>query len=235
MGKTVVAALYELQQLDLDMDRLATEAEALERALAEDAVRPAREAAARARRQMEREKKGASEVEEALRELDARIQKQETRLYGGGTATRDLGALQTELSHLKEAHAQQEERVLAAMLTLEDAEGTAARAAAAQAEAERDWQNRRAELAERLAASQTEAAELRGRRETQAQAIDAAALGRYESLRRGHGGRGVALVQNGTCQACRVGVTSGALQRARSGTELVPCNNCGRILYVRSA
>jgi predicted nucleic acid-binding Zn-ribbon protein len=234
MGKTVVATLYDLQQLDLDLDRLATEAEALQRALAEDAVRPAREAAARARRQAERERKAASEAEAVLRDMEARIQKQEARLYGGGAATRDLSALQTELGHLKDTHAQQEERVLAAMLALEEADAAVARAAEAQSAAEREWRNRRAELAARLAAGESATAELRGQREAQARAIDPAVLSRYEALRRGHGGRGVALVQNGTCQACHVGVTSGALQRARSGAELVPCNNCGRILYVRS-
>ncbi len=235
MGRTVVATLYELQQLDLELDRLAMEAEGIQRALAEDVVRPAREAAAGARRQVARERKAASEAEAILRDMETRIQKQEARLYGGGTAARELGALQTELSHLKDAHAQQEERVLTAMLALEEAEAASARAADAQAVAERDWESRRTELAARRAADEAETAELRGQREAQAHGVDPASLSRYEGLRRGHGGRAVALVQNGTCQACRVAVTSGALQRARSGTELVPCNNCGRILYVRSA
>jgi uncharacterized protein len=232
MSRTAIAALYDLQQLDLELDRAATELEALRRALAEDATRSARESAARARARAERARRDAREAESAVHEAEARIQKQESRLYGGGAAMRDLSALQTELVHLKQAHADMEERALPLMLAAEEAEAEMQRAAEAYAAAERDWERRRGELGARIAAAEAALAGLRTRRETQVAAIEPAMLGRYEASRRSHGGRGVSLAQNGTCQACRVVLASGTVQRARSGAELVPCTNCGRILYV---
>lgn len=233
VSRAVVAELYELQQLDLEIDRSATEAESLRRALAEDVTRPTREAAARARARADRARRETREAELALQEAESRIKKQESRLYGGGTALRDLGALQTELSHLQSAHAAQEERVLALMLAAEEADVVTVRAAESHATAERDWVQRRAEISTHLKQVESAHAELRDRRDTQTAAIDPEALRRYEALRGSHTGRAVALVQNGTCQVCRVVLPSGVLQRARSATELVPCNHCGRILYVR--
>ena len=233
MSKALVAELFALQEIDQEIDRGRIEADALRRSLAEDATRPAREAAASVRRQAERARQEARSAEAALQDAEARIQKQEARLYGGGTGQRDLGALQNELSHLKAAHAEQEERVLAVMLAAEEAEAVAARAAAELSAAERDWERRKGELRDRLADMETAATDLRTRRAAQAAAIDPEGVRRYEAIRGTHGGRGVALVQGGTCQACRVAITSGALQRAKPGTELVLCPNCGRILYVR--
>jgi predicted nucleic acid-binding Zn-ribbon protein len=233
VGRAQIAELYELQLLDLEIDRSATEAESLRRSLAEDATRPTREAAARARARAERARRETGEAELALREAETRITKQEARLYGGGTAVRDLGALQTELGHLQTAHAAQEERVLALMLAAEEAQAAATQAAESHAAAERVWVLRRDELRLRLSQMESALAELRAQRDARTATIDAEALRRYDDLRRAHAGRAVALVREGTCQACRVVLPSGVLQRARAGAELVPCNHCGRILYVR--
>jgi predicted nucleic acid-binding Zn-ribbon protein len=233
MSQAVVAKLFDLQQLDLDIDRVLTEIEATRRALAEDATKPARDAATRAKRQAGEARRAAREAENSVHEAEARIQKQEKRLYAGETPVRDLAALQTELAHLRTAHTTQEEQVLTLMLAAEEAEGAAARAAEALQAAEHDWEQQKAHHLTHMGTLESSLAALRAQHDAQAAAIDADAVRRYDTIRRTHGGRGVAVVQGGTCQVCRVAVTSGALQRARSGTELVPCNNCGRILYVR--
>jgi predicted nucleic acid-binding Zn-ribbon protein len=233
VSRALVAELFALQEIDQEIDRGRIEVDALRRALAEDATRPAREAAANGRRQAEQARQEAHSAEAALQDAELRIQRQEARLYGGATGQRDLGALQSELSHLKAAHAEQEERVLAVMLAAEEAETAAARAAEELSAAERDLERHKGELRVRLADTETAATSLRARRAAQAAVIDPEGLRRYEAIRATHGGRAVALVQGGTCQACRVVITSGALQRAKPGTELVPCPNCGRILYVR--
>lgn len=233
MSKAIVATLFDLQELDLELDRLEGERETLRRRQDEDATKSEREAALRARKRGERARDEARTAEAALHEAEARIQKQEQRLYGGGTGARDLSALQTELTHLKAAHTDQEERVLALMLAADDADTAARAAVAALRQAERDWEAQRAQIGTRLAQEATQVDDLRARRARQAATIDAEALRRYDTIRRTHGGRAVALVQANTCQACHMAVTSSALQRARSGTEMIPCGNCGRILFVR--
>jgi predicted nucleic acid-binding Zn-ribbon protein len=232
VSRAAVADLYALQALDLEIDRRAGEQDALSRAAAEDATRPARETLARAGHQAQQARAAAQAAEAALREAEARIQKQEQRLYGGATASRDLAALQTELAHLKGAHADQEERALTVMLAAEEAEAAERQAREALSGAARAWEQRRGELRTRLTQEAAHLSDLRARRATQAAAADAEAVRRYDAIRRTHGGRAVALAQGGTCTACRVVVSSGTLQRARSASELVPCTNCGRILYV---
>ena len=54
----------------------------------------------------------------------------------------------------------------------------------------------------------------------------------YETIRRQKGGTAVAIVQQRTCQSCRVGLTPSQEQRARIGNDPVLCHSCGRILYV---
>lgn len=233
MSKSVVADLFALQELDLEIDRVAGELEALRRGMTEDATRAPRETVLRARKRAEQARGAARDAEAALHELEARIQKQEQRLYGGGTGSRDLGAMQTELTHMKASHSEQEEGVLERMLAAEEAESAARKAVGALREAERAWETKRQEMGARVAADEVRLGEVREQRETHAATIDAETLRRYDGLRRAHGGRAVALVQANTCQACRVVVGSAALQRARAGAELVPCPNCGRILYIR--
>ncbi|HEX9057507.1 MAG TPA: C4-type zinc ribbon domain-containing protein [Ktedonobacterales bacterium] len=232
MSRAAITALYELQQLDLEMERVATDLDALRRSLAEDATKPTRDAAARARTVAERAQREAREAEAVVHEGEARIQRHEARLYGGGTAMRDLSALEIELTHMRSAHAQQEEHALKLMLAAEDAQAAAQRAVQAHTAAERAWSERRNELRSRVTERESALGQLQQRRVEHTASIDAESLRRYEAVRRAHGGRGVALVQNGTCQACRVAITSGALQRVRASVELVACQNCGRLLYM---
>ena len=90
----------------------------------------------------------------------------------------------------------------------------------------------RAQLATKLAGAEARLADLRTRRDAKAVPLPPDALARYESLRRTRGGRAIAEVKGGTCQTCRVSLTTATLQRARAGSGFVPCSNCGRILYV---
>ncbi len=161
MSQAVVAKLFDLQQLDLDIDRVLTEIEVTRRALAEDATKPARDAAARAKRQAGEARRAAREAESSVHEAEARIQKQEKRLYAGETPVRDLAALQTELAHLRTAHAMQEEQVLTLMLAAEEVEGAASQAAEALQAAEHDWEQQKAHLRTHMGTLESSLAALR--------------------------------------------------------------------------
>jgi predicted nucleic acid-binding Zn-ribbon protein len=167
VSRAVVAALNALQQLDLEIDRGVTELEAVKRTLSEDVTRAAREAAASARKAAERARRQAQDAEQAVHVAEGRIRQQEGRLYGGGTAVRDLGALETELVHLKMVHAKQEEDTLTLMLAADEAEEAAATAAQAYRVAEQDWRRRQRELQARAAQLEVVLTSLRARRQTQ--------------------------------------------------------------------
>ena len=63
--------------------------------------------------------------------------------------------------------------------------------------------------------------------------MDASSLGLYENLRRVKQGRGVARIERGTCQGCRLSLPTHLVQRVRTGGLLVQCPSCERILVTR--
>lgn len=231
MTRAQVAELWTLQQLDSELDRLGAEEEATRRALAADPSQPARARLHAGRRAAADRAHALRDAEAALDDTQTRLKRQEARLYGGGATPKELGALQQEIAHLQATRVAQEEAVLAAMLAAEEAQAAVAKLEAALREAEQQRGREETELEARLASLGERMAGLRERRTAHAAGCDAAILARYELVRKARGGRGVAEVRGGVCQACRVSVTAATLQQARAATELVACPNCGRILY----
>lgn len=232
MTRADLAQLWALQAHDLKLERALAERDALDTALATDRAAAARAALAREQRRAQARAAQQREVETTLDVTTTRLRQQEGRLFGGAVGAKDLGKLQHEIEHLQALRAEQEEAVLGAMAASEAAE-VAVRAlrdglAAAEGEQERE----RVGLRERLAQAPAQLARLRAERDALAATCAPKLAARYNALRRSHGGRALAEVHNGVCQACRVTISDNVLRRARTGAELVPCNNCGRILYI---
>jgi predicted nucleic acid-binding Zn-ribbon protein len=62
--------------------------------------------------------------------------------------------------------------------------------------------------------------------------IDKAYISLYETLRKRRQGRGVAKVEQGMCQGCRIHLPVNKMQQVRTGHNLVQCGSCERILYL---
>lgn len=231
MTRAQVAQLWALQQLDSEIDRLAAEEEAARRALAADPTAPARARLQASRRVAADRAREVREAEAGLDDTQTRLKRQEARLYGGSASPKELGALQQDIAHLQSTRAALEEALLVAMLAAEEAQATVTSHEAALREAQRARGHETVELEARLAALGERLAGLREQRAEHAAACDAASLARYEVVRKAHGGRGVAEARGGVCQACHVSITPATLQKARAAAELIPCPNCGRILY----
>lgn len=60
--------------------------------------------------------------------------------------------------------------------------------------------------------------------------VDADLLAEYRHLYERKGGLPVAVVRDGACSGCRVGLSVILANRVRRGEELCKCENCGRIL-----
>jgi predicted nucleic acid-binding Zn-ribbon protein len=60
--------------------------------------------------------------------------------------------------------------------------------------------------------------------------MDPRTLSLYEGLRSTRQGRGVALMERGACQGCRITLPTHLVQRLRAGGQLVQCPSCERIL-----
>lgn len=234
MGTTqITAALFQLQQLDLERDRLLAEQQALTSTLQSTSLlKKLRVEEKIAQQQLTGGIQAQRDAEWALEDIERRLKQQEQRLYNGSvTNARELSALQQEVQNLRAQQARQEEVALEMMEAAEDLREVAEQKVQAIREAERSWEisntaglARRDQLEEKLQ-------ELHSKRAQLTTELDGDLVKRYEGMRKTKQGRVVSKVEQNSCQWCRVILTPSELQRVRISSELQTCSNCGRILY----
>ncbi len=227
------ATLFQLQQLDLELERLTAEQQALANTLQGNTqLRKLRTEQARAQQELRAGLQSQKEAEWTLEELNRRLTTQEQRLYSGSISNpKELYTLQQEVQHLRAQQSRQEEMALEVMEAAETLQETVSRATEALQQAEEEWARSNAEGILRRDQLETKRQELQRKREQLAAAIDVELLKRYETLRRSKQGRAISKVEQNSCQWCRVILTPSELQRVRVSKELQTCSNCGRILY----
>ena len=232
VSRAVIADLLALQKLDDDLVRIQAECDALRKKLETDRTAELRSAVTYATRQLAVRELTLRDAESVLEDTVVRLKRHESRLYGEGATPKELGALQAEIAHLNAAKRTQEDQILAAMMASETASQHMAalqeqlRALETQQTADRKVD------AESLASQQAHLEEVRSRRTAQASSISTQTLAKYEQLRRTKAGVAIAQVRQNVCMGCHVNLAPANLQRARNSAELVPCDNCGRILAV---
>lgn len=229
----LAAALYQLQQFDLELERLQNEQQAIKSSLQENSdLHMARLEHAKAQKQLQAGLLTQKEAEIVLEDLSYRLGLQEQRLYSGSVNNpKELHALQQEVQRLRSQQSRQEEVVLEIMDTTERIQELIRRKAEALKQVEQQWQTESASKITHAGHVEERQREVQVKRAQLAQSIDAAALTRYEYLRRSRQGRPVSKVEQNSCQWCRVILTPSELQHVRVSAELQTCTNCGRILY----
>lgn len=165
-------------------------------------------------------------------ETSIRIRNQDKRLYDGSMKNpKDLGAVQEEIGHLKQALRDQEDVVIDLMLAVEAAEDDLQTRQAELDTAEKVSLQYKAGLMEERDKLFQQAKVLQVKRRRSAAELPVADLQLYERLRKAKSGMGVAGVRAGVCEGCHTAVSANVLHSARTGTELVLCPQCGRILF----
>ena len=234
MSTTQIAAtLYQLQQIDLDLERLILEQQTLTRTLQGDSTLAKARAEHRiAQQQLQSGLQAQKEAEWALEELDRRLKLLGQRLYSGSiTNPKELYAVQQETQHLRAQQSRQEEMTLEVMDATDTLREMAKQKGEALQRAEEAWTQFNASSVQRGEQLESKRQEVQARRDQFAGSIDAELLKRYETLKRSKQGRAVSRVEQSSCQWCRVILTPSELQRARVSQDLQLCGNCGRILY----
>jgi len=229
----IAAALYQLQQLDLELERLSAEQQAVaSSAQGNTELQKLRTEQKTAQQQLRAGLQAQREAERTLEDLGHRLKTQEQRLYGGTISNpKELKALQQEIQHLRLQQSHQEEVTLEAMDAAESLQEKANDVSEALRQAEEAWIRQSGALITRRDQLATRRQELELKREQLAAKLDADLLGRYDRIRRTRQGKAVSKVEQGSCQWCRVILTPRELQHVRISTELQTCSNCGRILY----
>ena len=227
--------LYRLQLLDIDLDKTRKQLRDVETALANNpAVAHAKAELDKAQQAQHKLAAEQRALELEARGMDEKLKADEDRLYTGNIRTpKELMDLQHEVEILKRHRAEMEEKLLTAMLSVDESSQTVQNCQAALDEATRHWQDdsvslrdERKQLMDRISADEE-------RREAINIAIPRADLDMYSALRtKKPNGVAVALVNGGACGQCGESASSVLLQQTRTGSSLTVCTTCGRILYV---
>jgi predicted nucleic acid-binding Zn-ribbon protein len=226
------ALLFQLQQLDLELDRLLAEKQAIEHTLLNnETLLKLRKEYETARQQAQAGAQTQKEAEWVLDDITHRLQNQEQRLFDGTAKAKDLPVLQQEVQRLRAQQNRQEETVLELIDIAESLQEAAEQKLRLIKKAEQQWTNESATLIERTHQLADQAQQIQNRRDQQAGALPVALLERYTTLRRSKQGRAISRVEQNSCQWCRVILTASELQRLRVSADLYNCTNCGRILF----
>ena len=234
MSTTQVAALlFQLQQLDLELDRLQAEEQAIMNTLQSNSkLRRLRSEYDTAKQQVQSGLQTQKEAEWALEDVNRRLKAQEQRLYNGTvTNAKELQSLQQEVQRLRAQQSRQEEVVLEVIDAAESLQETAQRKLTALEQAETAWEQECSEQLARRDQLEARRQELQTKRTQLASTLEEELHSRYNTLRRTKQGRAISKVEQNSCQWCRVILTASELQRVRTSSELQTCTNCGRILY----
>jgi uncharacterized protein len=227
-----IEKLLLLQDRDRKITHLQQELQALgpQRLMAQTRLHRAEEnlTAARLRsRQIETDRKRL--------ELEVEAKKQQIEKYSiqqfQTKKNEEYRALAHEISMARSVIVKLEDQELELM---EQAEATHKEVAAAQQaseEARREVQRQIVEIDAREGNLKTELSRLETERTGLASDADPDTLQRYERLRRTKGERVVVGIAHGVCGGCHMRLPAQILISCQTSQELVPCSNCGRILY----
>lgn len=226
--------LYQLQSLDSDIDKTKQALAEIAARLGEsDALKDARSLAEAAKSELRQARVIMQDLDLEVKSLVSKIEGEEKKLYSGRVLNaKEAANLQDEVTSLKRRREDREERLLEAMMAVEEAEESQAKTQADLASIETDWEAGQTQLRQQQDVLNATLSELNTRRPTLAALVSQADVSEYETLRPKKGGRAVVAVKDGTCQGCGMMASNSQLQRARSGAELTYCTVCGRIYYI---
>ncbi|HXK33330.1 MAG TPA: C4-type zinc ribbon domain-containing protein [Dehalococcoidia bacterium] len=228
-----ISDLVRLQETDTALDSRRASLEDAESRLGEsEEVESERLRVQGLRESLRAARSSQRDIEAEADALRAKIAPEEEKLYSGAIKNpRELSDLQDEVDQLKRHLAQVEDRNIEAMSGVEQAEAELNAAEQHLAALEAEWQAEQRALTEKINRLRAEIASYEEQRAERSSYVDDETLRRYEHIRRAHQGRGVAQLDRNLCTGCRISLPVSIVNRARSGSTIVQCPNCERILY----
>ena len=227
-------ALYRLQLLDLDLDKAVRRAREIDAAIKENpAVTRVKNEISAIEGVVSRAAGEHRSIEMDAQIMDEKIGSEEKRLYGGTIkSSKEMVDTQHEVDSLKKHRATIEEKMLEAMMALDEARATERRVQAVLKQSEGKWAEDTVALKKEMADLRTRYAGLTEQRAGLISAIAKPDLDAYAALRaKKPNGVAVSLIRSGSCGTCGEEASSMHIQQARTGTTLVICSSCGRILH----
>lgn len=227
------AALYALQEIDLEIDARRRRLAEIQAALGESqAMRQAQSEVTAAEAELHRWQTRQRDLELEVASLASKLAETEALLYSGRIRNpKELSDLQAELAALGRYRQAREDELLEAMLNVEEHTEALSVARRRLAEVEAATASDQANLRAEAAQIEARLNMLEDERELHLMGISAADLAIYEALRARKRGQAVARIEDGACSACGDALPSSRLQQVRQSEDLITCANCERILY----
>jgi uncharacterized protein len=227
---TLAKTLYDLQQIDLNIQKEQDTLDDINRQLGES------EAISQARADLSAEKKHIAESEKQQKDLEYEIEdlrnnikKLNDKLYGGKEKNpKELVSLEKEQDIFKHKLRQKEDDLLDLMAEIESVQDRIKIQNERLGKLEEAWLQEQKELTQQQVKVKSRLSQLSRTRQTLASDIAKQTLELYEGIRV-RKGQAVVKIEQGRCQGCRLNLAVNELQRARAG-DLIQCSSCGRIL-----
>lgn len=229
-------ALEELQQVDLELNEVHQQAEAVPRRRNEiDAAvgesRKTWEAEQERLAANERERRGQEQLLAMERD---KVKKWEGRLTEIRTP-REYAALSREIDIAKKTNETVSEQIKLLVADAEQIQKSIDGLQEKLDEKEAEAQEELEQLARRQAEFEQRMTELEGRRAELATKVEPALLARYENIRKRRGGVAVTQVVGSTCRGCNRNIPPQMAIILARANSIENCPNCNRIIYVAEA
>ena len=226
--------LYELQELDLQIDELTETLAKLEAQLADDSVvAEAKRRVAVLEGHAEPIAANRRSIDRAIEDLQTRLARTQERMYSGSIkSVKEMEAAEEERTNTERDIAANEDRLLEVMVRADEVDETLAKGRQVVKRLEEQRSAAVAKLTAEAEKTRASLDDLTPRRDSTWDAISAPVLHRYESLRSSRGGTAIATVERGMCSGCRMTLSTSEQQRIRSASDPMMCSSCHRILYL---
>jgi predicted nucleic acid-binding Zn-ribbon protein len=229
-----IAKLFELQKLDINIDKARRKLVQLKQALGEsEEVQAARSAVRATEAELHRwntAQKNAEMESEALAEQIATKDKE--LMSGRVTHSKELEALQANVEALRRQRSGVEDSGIEAYQQVETLGKQLETEQQTLTRIEETWKNGQSELIQEETRYKRAYTQLKQQRDAAAESLASADLEYYEQIRARKAGIAVAPLQNSQCGVCHILVPTGVASALRSRPgEAVLCPSCGRILF----
>ena len=229
-----IGKLFELQKLDVNLEKARRKLAQLQQALGESAeLVAARKTVAATQAELHRWQTAQKNAELEAQALAQQIAARDKELMSGRVSQpKELESLQANIEALRRQRSSIEDSGVEAMTQVETLSRQLAAEQQALQQIEEQWKSSQAGLLQEEAKYKRIDAQLKQQREAGAKALPPADLKYYEDMRRRKAGIAVAPLQNGQCGVCHILVPTGVVSAVRSRHgEAVLCPSCGRVLY----
>lgn len=229
-----ISKLFELQKLDVNLEKARRKLAQLQQALGESAeLGAARKTVAATEAELQRWHAAQKNAELEAQTLAQQITARDKELMSGRVSQpKELESLQANIEALRRQRSSIEDSGVEAMSQVETLSRQLANEQQTLHQIEEQWKSSQADLLQEDAKYKRIYAQLKQQREAGAKALPAADLKYYEDVRRRKAGIAVAPLQNGQCGVCHILVPTGVVSAVRSRRgEAVLCPSCGRMLY----